>query len=93
MNREEILSTASQYITKDRDATHGDAEDNFENVADLWSWWMDGRDRCVFNGFDVAIMMVLFKIARIKGNPDHVDSYVDAAGYLAIAGEIQCMER
>ena len=93
MNREEILQTASQYITKDRDATHGDAEDNFENVASLWIWWMYGRDRCVFNGLDVAIMMVLFKIARIKGNPDHVDSYVDAAGYLAIAGEIQCIER
>jgi hypothetical protein len=54
---------------------------------------MDGRDRCVFNGFDIAMMLTLFKIARIKGNPDHVDSYVDAAGYLAIAGEIQCMER
>jgi len=93
MNREEILQTASQYITKDRDATHGDAEDNFENVASLWIWWMYGRDRYVFNGLDVAIMMVLFKIARIKGNPDHVDSYVDAAGYLAIAGEIQCIER
>jgi hypothetical protein len=39
------------------------------------------------------MMMTLFKIARIKGNPTHVDSYVDAAGYLAIAGEIQCMER
>lgn len=93
MNREEILSTASQYITTDRDATHGDAEENFENVADLWNWWMQGRDRCVFDGLDVCMMMVMFKIARIKGNPTHVDSYVDAAGYLAIAGEIQCMER
>jgi hypothetical protein len=93
MNREEILSTASQYITKDRYATHGDAEKNFENVADLWNWWMQGRDRCVFDGLDVSMMMVLFKIARIKGNPTHVDSYVDAVGYLAIAGEIQCMER
>jgi len=93
MNREEILQTAIQYITKDRDATHGDAEDNFENVASLWIWWMYGRETCVFNGLDVAMMMVLFKIARIKGNSDHVDSYVDAAGYLAIAGEIQCIER
>jgi hypothetical protein len=93
MNREEILQTARQYVTKDRAATHGDAEDNFENIAELWSWWMHGRSRCVFNGLDVAMMMVLFKIARIKANPDHVDSYVDGAGYLAIAGEIQCMER
>lgn len=93
MNREQILSIATQYITKDRDATHGDAEDNFENVADLWNWWMHGREKCNFNGFDVAMLMVLFKLARIKSNPDHVDSFVDAAGYLALAGEIQCMER
>ena len=93
MNREQILQTATQYITTDRRATHGDAEENFDNVADLWSWWMDQRDRCVFNGFDVAMLMVLFKIARIKGNPDHADSFIDAAGYLALAGEIQCAER
>ena len=93
MNREQILSTAIQYVTKDRAATHGDAEDSFDNIADLWSWWMDGRERCVFNGLDVAMMMVFFKLARIKGNPGHLDSFVDGAGYLAIAGEIACMER
>ena len=93
MNREEILNTASQYVTKDRAATHGDAEDNFDNIADLWSWWLHGREIYAINGFDVAVMMTLFKIARIKANPSHVDSYVDGAGYLAIAGEIACMER
>ena len=93
MNREEILKTAIQYVTKDRAATHGDAEDNFDNIADLWSWWLHGREIYVINGFDVAVMMTLFKIARIKANPSHVDSYVDGAGYLAIAGEIACMER
>jgi hypothetical protein len=93
MNREEILKTASQYVTKDRAATHGDAEDNFDNIADLWSWWLHGREIYAINGFDVAVMMTLFKIARIKANPSHVDSYVDGAGYLAIAGEIACMER
>jgi hypothetical protein len=93
MNREQILSTATQYITKDRAATHGNAEDTFSNIGDLWGWWMEGREIPTFNDFDVAIMMTLFKIARIKGNPDHIDSYIDGAGYLALAGEIQCMER
>jgi hypothetical protein len=93
MNREEILQTAIQYITKDRDATHGNAEDNFDNVAELWSWWLHGREIYTINGFDVALMMTLFKIARIKANPSHVDNYEDGAGYLALAGEIACMER
>ena len=90
MNREKILQKAIKYITKDRNATHGDAEDNFDNVADLWNWWMHGREICTVNGFDVAIMMTLFKLARIRSNTEHIDSYVDAAGYLALAGEIKC---
>ena len=93
MNREEILSTAIQYSTKDRAATHGNAEDNFDNVADLWSWWLHGREIYAINGFDVGIMMALFKIARIKGNIGYLDNYVDGAAYLALAGEIACMER
>jgi len=93
MNRSEILSKAEEYITKDRAATHGDAENNFDSIADLWSWWLADRDYHDVNGFDVSIMMVLFKIGRIKANPSHVDSYIDGCGYLAIAGEIKCIER
>jgi hypothetical protein len=37
---------------------------------------------------DVAMLMGLFKDARIKVNLDHVDSYVDGCGYRALAGEI-----
>jgi hypothetical protein len=32
-------------------------------------------------------MMVLLKAARAKSNPQHVDNYVDAAGYAACAAE------
>jgi hypothetical protein len=34
--------------------------------------------------------LTLFKLARIRSNTEHIDSYVDAAGYLALAGEIKC---
>lgn len=93
MNREEILQTAIRYVTKDRAATHGNAESSFEEIAILWQWWLHGREVCEVDSLDVAMMMTLFKIARIKGNPGHLDSFVDGAGYLAIAGEIACMER
>ena len=93
MNREEILNTASQYVTKDRATTHGDAENSFQGISDLWVDWLEGREVSSLCAFDVAIMMTLFKIARIKANKYHVDSYVDAAGYMAIAGEIACMHR
>jgi hypothetical protein len=33
-------------------------------------------------------MMTLLKLARIKANPDNMDSWIDGCGYLACGGEI-----
>ena len=88
MNRTEILQTANEYITKDRAATHGQAEDSFAQIAAAWTWWLNERLSAPVTAYDVAMMMVLFKLARAKGNPQHIDNFVDGAGYLAIAGEI-----
>jgi hypothetical protein len=88
MNRTEILQTANEYITKDRAATHGEAEDSFAQIAAAWTWWLNDRLSAPVTAYDVAMMMVLFKLARAKGNPQHIDNFVDGAGYLAIAGEI-----
>jgi hypothetical protein len=84
MNRAEILDTAKEYVTRDRAVTHGDAEQNFNMVALYWSAHL-GRN---IKSHDVAVMMALMKLARMKANPAHVDSAVDLAGYAAIGGEI-----
>jgi len=34
--------------------------------------------------------MTLLKVARIRGNPNHADNFVDGAGYMACAAE--CVE-
>jgi hypothetical protein len=88
MNRTEILQTANEYITKDRAATHGEAEDSFAQIAAAWTWWLNDRLSAPVTAYDVAMMMVLFKLARAKGNPHHIDNFLDGVGYLAIAGEI-----
>tara|TARA_R100001594_G_scaffold23617_1_gene46301 strand:- start:104 stop:286 length:183 start_codon:yes stop_codon:yes gene_type:complete len=50
----------------------------------LWSAYL-GID---VNAHDVAILMLLLKIARTKsGNPTE-DTYIDMVGYSAIAGEV-----
>ena len=84
MNRSEILDTAKEYITKDRADTHGDAESNFGLIAAYWSAHLNRN----ISAHDVAVMMTLFKLARARGNPSHVDNAIDAAGYSALAGEI-----
>ena len=94
MNRDDILYEAMQCITVDRAATHGDAKDSFSEIAKLWDWWLQNRTipEAELLPEDVSMMMALFKIGRIAGNPTHYDNYVDLAGYTAIAGEISMQE-
>jgi hypothetical protein len=84
MDKTEILRTANEFITKDRQATHGKAEDNFANIGRLWSAYLNHS----ITPQDVAILMVLLKVVRFKGNPSHVDNAIDMCGYSALAGEI-----
>jgi hypothetical protein len=84
MDKTEILKIANQYITKDRQQTHGEAEHNFDNIARLWSAYLNHP----ITPQDVAILMVLLKVVRFKGNPTHVDNAIDMCGYSALAGEI-----
>lgn len=84
MNRDDILKTAAQAVTVDRNATHGNAEDNFARIAGLWSQYL-GEE---LGTADVSAMMILLKLARIQSNPKHADNWIDIAGYAACGGEI-----
>jgi hypothetical protein len=86
MKRAEILDTAKEYVTKDRAATHGEAEDNFRCIAALWNAYLEPE--APITATDVAVMMTLLKIARISSNETNADNWVDGAGYLACGGEI-----
>jgi hypothetical protein len=90
MTRSEILEIARRYITQDRAATHGDAENSFKDIAGHWTWWLGNKlkEGERITEYDVANMMVGFKQARMKRNPSHLDSSQDLCGYGAIAGEL-----
>ena len=84
--RSSVLDTAKQYVTEDREATHGDMEDNFGSIGMLWEQYFSYE--WSFSPTDVAMMMALLKIARLKSNKDNPDNYIDACGYMACAGEL-----
>ena len=84
MKRKEILENAIKCVCGDRDEQYGSPENSFEEIAKLWSAYLDLEVSSV----DVAVMMALFKIARIKTGVQKDDSWIDAAGYLACGGEI-----
>tara|TARA_R110002167_G_scaffold96029_4_gene255010 strand:+ start:4126 stop:4482 length:357 start_codon:yes stop_codon:yes gene_type:complete len=81
---EELLLEAQKLVAGGRHEDYGDKLKNHENIAKLWSAFLDVK----ISPHDVAICMMLLKIARLK-HAHKKDSYIDAAAYSAIAGEIE----
>ena len=81
--RSEVLDTAKKLINGDRARHYGSAQDNFGCIAKMWSAYTDTR----VSAADVANMMALLKIARLRGGV-HEDSSIDGCGYLALAHEL-----
>ncbi len=82
------LETLEQSIERvcggEKEHEYGSAEDNFSEISKLWSIYKDIE----FTPNDVAMMMALLKIARIKTGVGTDDSYIDLAGYAACGAEI-----
>ena len=80
----EILNTAETILGGERENEYGDKRTNHNNIATLWSAYLDKE----IKARDVAILMVLLKIARAKFGHPSMDTYIDMVGYSAIAGEL-----
>ena len=81
----DFLRDAITLVEGDRASEYGAKVINHGNIAKLWSAYLDHP----LTGHEVAVMMCLLKIARTKLCKSTRDTYVDAAAYMAIAGEIQ----
>lgn len=84
MTRAEILATAAQILTRDRNATHGNPEDSFAAIARVWS----ARLHIEITPAQVCILMADLKACRAWANPGHGDNWLDGAGYFACGGEL-----
>ena len=90
MNTTDILEKTKKLVSKDREDKHGNKVENHENIARLWSSFLQNKTKLniVILPEDVANLMALLKIARTQAGQHNPDDYVDACGYSAIAGEI-----
>jgi hypothetical protein len=86
-HREEALEKLKQIICHDRSDKYGQPENSFGDIAKLWEAYLDHP----ITASDVAIMMGLLKIARIKGGAGGDDSYLDLAGYAICGLEVSKM--
>ena|SRR3990167_4342104 len=73
-----ILSQAQAIIDGQRKEEYGDVNESFSRIAGLWSAYLDHT----ITPFDVADMMILLKLSRLKVSPLHKDSSIDIVGYM-----------
>ena len=84
----------------DRGLNYGNPENNFRRIALLWNAWLEARygrlyvydlsEQVTLDEIDVAQMNSFIKDGRLANQPNHLDSWVDKAGYAACGANIAC---
>ena len=95
-NRRDILKAAEKCVCGQREQDYGTPESNFQLIADLWNGYLFPslqENKAVISAKDVAMLMSLMKIARIRNGGGSGDSFVDLAGYAACGGEIWALQK
>lgn len=75
-------------ILDERAKHYGPVGPNIERIAALWSAYL-GQP---IKAHDVGWMMVLLKCSRSRVDPNHLDNYEDAHGYVDIAAAMRNRE-
>ena len=87
-----ILEQAAAIVDADREKTYGKPDKNLRAIAEFWEAWLRARGKVAPDAFlsfeDVACMMAALKLARLANDPKHVDSAVDACGYLYLMSKV-----
>lgn len=83
--RQRVLQNAADLIDGDRARDYGDALEMHKRIAAGWQEILGVK----VSAHEVALCMAWLKISRLVEKPDHQDSYVDAAAYIAIGAELQ----
>ena len=81
--RGDILNEASRLINGPKQDDYGPPAVLFGNIAVGWQAILG----CAVSAEQVARCMAWLKIARLNTGP-HTDSYIDGAGYIALAAEL-----
>jgi|TARA_R110000851_G_scaffold75044_1_gene165526 hypothetical protein len=89
ISKKDILLTADQLICGQRAQDYGTARENFERIATMWTVILKSEQ---ITPAQVAMCMAALKLCRLVNTPDHADSWIDTAGYIALGGELATEE-
>ena len=86
MRASEYLDSAKATIQQ-RGMVYGHPSDNMQRTAALWSAYLE----MPITDYQVAMCMALVKVARSMESAKN-DTYIDAAAYIAISGQLHTEE-
>ena len=87
MKHAEILQTATD-LYQDRGLSYGHPTDNMARAARLISAYLE----MPITDYQVAVVLALVKVARSIEDAQKIDTWIDGASYLAIAGQLATEE-
>jgi hypothetical protein len=83
--RSECLAIAEQLVNHDRNTQYDEPSADFQRTAGMWSAYLGQPIEL----HDVAAMMAMLKLARIRHAPQNADSWIDLAGYAACGYDVR----
>jgi len=89
MTRRELLKHAEDIVYGERECQYGTPMNMLDRIAEYWTIFLGYPPDIALKPHDVAAMMILLKVARMKGSGATVDTWADIAGYAAIGEEVQ----
>lgn len=92
MKAVDIIRKAADIVGGDRNRSHGDKMQSHQNIAALWNAYLEEVLDRHLTPKDVAVMMVLLKVARTKTGEFNLDDYIDMVGYAGIAGDLASID-
>jgi hypothetical protein len=84
MKAREVLQSATA-VMQDRGAIYGHPKINQDRIARRLTNLLDFP----IEDYQACLAMVEVKLSRIQESPTHIDSYIDACAYLALACELK----
>ena len=82
MNHRDVLSSAVETL-KDRGGQYGPEDLLFDRASRIATVMLDR----VVTPYEISLIHVATKMARMTANPAHTDNYVDSSNYLAFAAQ------
>lgn len=78
-HRSDVLHEAERLVNGQRNHHYGPPTQDFARTAQMWSAYLGIE----ITNWDVAAMMSMLKLSRIRWSPQQRDHWVDLAGYAA----------